>query len=64
MKMFVVEYANHKKREFSKNSLMRADVRKTLISKIDHAVDLFGRNYITLDECMRIISREEQKDDY
>lgn len=56
MKTFVMEYANQKKGEFSKNSLMRADVRKTLITKIDHAVDLFGRNYITLDECVKIIS--------
>lgn len=53
---FVSAYATYKKKEIASSSLMLDTYKAEKAEKINRAVDLAERGFITIDETMQIIT--------
>ena len=62
-KRFMIEYANYQIKCLESNKEMNADVRNELIRRIDRAIFNYERGFVTVDECMRLLSLPDTGED-
>ena len=62
-KRFMIEYANYQKKCLDACDMMNTGIRNELKRRIDHAIRMFERGYITIDETMRLISLPDTGED-
>ena len=53
---FIEEYANFRKECTKRNFSLSADQKRMFCEKIDKIVRITRKGYITVDECMRLLS--------
>ena len=56
MKRFISEYANYKINCFKSNELMKKEIKTEIFNKINKALNLVERGFITIDEAIKIIN--------
>ena len=62
-KRFMIEYANYQIKCLESNKEMNESVRNELIRRIDRAIFNYERGFVTVDECMRLLSLPDKGED-
>lgn len=60
---FMTEYANYTKKCLDACEMMNSGIRAELKRRIDHAIRMYEKGLITVDECMRLIARPGDNED-
>ena len=59
MKRFIIEYANHKIKEYQNNELMKDEIKTEKVKRIKRILSYADRQLITIDEAMFSIVQEQ-----
>ena len=62
-KRFMIEYANYQIKCLEACKEMNTGIRNELIRRITHAIFMYERGYITVDETMRLLSLPDTGED-
>lgn len=60
---FMVEYANYQRKSWNTAENINKGIKDEMIRRVDHAILMYERGYITVDECMRLLSAPDTGED-